>query len=327
MSQANFNDFIIRRIVGKLNPKKVSKKKKKKKQVIKHQYFLKNGKKVSKSKIEKHLKGMYIPPAYDNVVINLDKNGKVWAIGEDDKGRKQYIYNKEYVKNRSKRVFKTLKKFGAKFDLIEKKVVKDLKSKNQKIKQIAHALTLMKDCNFRIGNEANVKKYNSYGVTTLQKKHVKSKKSGLTIDFIGKKGVRNVSTVQNKNMKKFIKKRLKSIKRKEPLFDQIRARDVNEYLQEFDEDLSSKKLRTFNANTILIENLLRTDFDLKPKKQLKKGINAVAFELHNTPSICKKSYLNPKLMEFFLNSPENFCEHFQSKSIPDAFTKFLNSNY
>ena len=61
----------------------------------KHKYYDKNDKEIKdKKKIEKAIKGVYIAPAYDNVKINLDKEDKILAIGYDEKGRSQYVYNK-----------------------------------------------------------------------------------------------------------------------------------------------------------------------------------------------------------------------------------------
>ena len=62
------------------------------------------------------------------------------------------------------------------------------------------------DCNFRIGNEKYKKENNSFGVTTLQKKHVKIKNDSLIIDFNGKKNVRNTCKVTNKKVIKSLKK-------------------------------------------------------------------------------------------------------------------------
>ena len=57
-----------------------------------HEYKDKNGKSVSKKILKPYL-NIYIAPAYDNVKINKNLNAKVLAIGYDEKGRSQYIYN------------------------------------------------------------------------------------------------------------------------------------------------------------------------------------------------------------------------------------------
>ncbi len=57
-----------------------------------------------------------------------------------------------------------------------KHIENDYKSKvDNKNKQIAMILKLIMDCNFRIGNDKYTKENNSYGVSTLQGKHIKNK--------------------------------------------------------------------------------------------------------------------------------------------------------
>ena len=54
------------------------------------------------------IKSLRIPPGYMNVEIAKGVRSKVQAIGEDDKGRKQYIYSKSYVKAQEKVKFNDL---------------------------------------------------------------------------------------------------------------------------------------------------------------------------------------------------------------------------
>ena len=56
---------------------------------------------------------------------------------------------------------------------------------------------------------------------------------------------------------------------------------------------STKNFRTWGANTELIKLLLKRDNDLKD------SIDMVADKLHHTSTICKKSYIDPKLVEFY----------------------------
>ena len=78
---------------------------------------------------------------------------------------------------------------------------------DSKEKQIALILKLIMDCNFRVGNEKYCKENNSFGVTTLQKKHIKIKDNKVTIDFNGKKNVRNTCTIRNKKLVKTLKQK------------------------------------------------------------------------------------------------------------------------
>ena len=184
-------DFIVRKIWRKIGKK------------YNHKYYDKKGKEIKdKKKIETFIKGVYIAPAYDNVKINLKKDEKVLAIGYDEKGRSQYVYNKKYTQSQSYKKFDKMILFGKNFYKINNKINDDLYSvKDSKNKQIAIILKLIMECQFRIGNDVYSKKNKSYGTTTLQGKHIRIKnKNELVIDFNGKKNVRNVCTVKNKKL-------------------------------------------------------------------------------------------------------------------------------
>ena len=105
-------DYIIRKI------------KYKKKDKYSYEYFDKRNSKIDKSVIKSLLDEIYIPPAYDDVKINLNKNEKVLAIGYDDKGRPQYIYNKSHTKRRDKTKFMKMIDFGESYKRIMNQNVK-----------------------------------------------------------------------------------------------------------------------------------------------------------------------------------------------------------
>ena len=92
-------------------------------------YYDKRNNKINDKKyIDECLKGLYIPPAYNNVKINLSKNGKVLAIGYDTKNRPQYIYNKKFKQEQSDKKFNHMYDFGLKFKEINIKINSDLYS-------------------------------------------------------------------------------------------------------------------------------------------------------------------------------------------------------
>ena len=294
----------------------------KRKKNINHEYLDKNVKRVSKKTIEPYLK-MYIAPAYDNVKINKNMNAKVLAIGYDEKDRPQYIYNTRCVKQRGKNKFKKLIKFGKNRSKLMKQIETDYKSKvDSKNKQIAMILKIIMDCNFRIGNDKYTKENNSFGVSTLLAKHIKTK-NGVTVDFVGKKGVQNTCEIDNPKMKTNLRTKKKKYKNNEKIFQyekecktyEIKSDDVNEYLGEF----TTKNFRTWSANTLLISYLLHN-------KCSKDGIEYVAKKLHHTPSICKSNYIDPKLVEFYEKDNQKFCEYFKG-DIDKRFTEHLIKYY
>ena len=319
-------DYIVR---------KISKKKGK---TYHHKYHDKGGKEINDGTfIKKITEGIYISPAYDDVKINTDKNGKIRAIGYDTEKRPQYVYNKKFIESQKDKKFEHMSAFGKKFTKINQKINDDLFSvKDSKEKQVAIILKLIMECHFRIGNERYSKKYKSYGTTTLENKHIKVKKDSVIIDFVGKKKVRNTCTVRNKKVVKTLKEKKKTLGKNDRVFTyrkgsgyfNIRSTDVNKYLKQFG-NFSAKNFRTWGANIEFIVqiNKLCKKGTLDTKKGIdeciKKSIDTVAFKLHNTRAVCKSNYLDPELIKFFTFDCKGFLKQFNDKSKEEIYKKYV----
>ena len=294
-----------------------------------HIFFDKRGNHIKDKKyIEKCLEGVYIAPAYDNVKINLNKKAKVLAIGYDDKERPQYIYNKIFTEKMKKKKFKDLYEFGLQYNKIVKDINKNIKlSEDNKLKYVCMILKLIMDCDFRVGNDEYMKQNNSYGVTTLKNKHVSVKGDSVTIDFIGKKGVRNMCQVKDKTIKRHLKKHKKTQKNNSRIFTvnglNISSNDVNSYIKKFG-DFSSKDFRTWSANIKLIKYLIGSNKETVDK-DIKDCIKQVADKLHHTPEVCKKNYIFSELIDFYKEDKPKFNKFFKS-NITRQFTQFLKNN-
>ena len=192
----------------------------KNKNKYKHKYYDMANKEIKdKNYIKYVIKGIYIAPAYTKVKINIDKKGKVRAIGYDNKGRPQYIYNKEFINKQQDKKFNHMVEFGKKFSKINKSITKDLYNViDTKEKQVAMILKLIMECNFRVGNERYSKKNKSYGTTTLEQQHIKVRKKEVIIDFIGKKKVRNICTIKNKKIIKNLKEKKRTLNKHDRIF-------------------------------------------------------------------------------------------------------------
>lgn len=238
-----------------------------------------------------------IPPAYTNVYIYPEgKNNKILAYGYDNRNRKQVIYNPEYIKKQHEKKYKKIIKLNKIFKTIYEDINKIIESnKYNNNYDIAIVIYMIINCGFRIGNEKYKNENNSFGITTLLFKHLNFYKNELTIDFIGKKGVRNISKCLNTYIIKYLKNKKKNNLDDNKVFD-ITSYDVNNFLKKYNEKITSKDLRTWNANNLLIEYMKLQEIK-NAKNPVKKAIEKVADKLHNTYHICVKSYINPILIE------------------------------
>ena len=327
------DNYITRKI-----DKKIGKK-------YKYKYYDKKDKEIINNQIIKDAKkGFYIAPAYDNVKINLCKNENVLAIGYDTKNRPQYVYNKAFKKEQSIKKFNHMYDFGLKFKEINKQINLYLYSFGEsKEKQVAMILKLIMDCNFRVGNEKYCKENNSFGVTTLQKKHIKVIKNNVIIDFNGKKNVRNTCTIKNKKIIRTLREKRRTLNNDDNIFTyrvnnkyhKIKSKDVNDFLKQFG-DFSAKNFRTWGANIEFIYQILKSCNKSFPinnteiKKTIVDCIKKVADKLHNTSSVCKSNYLDPELINQLQDNPKKFLELFNMNKpnkdkLVNKYISFLKS--
>jgi DNA topoisomerase-1 len=319
----------------------------------------KTGFKYYKNKVEitnaddiEKIKLLKIPPAYENVSILNDK--KIIAYGYDSKNRKQVLYQPAFIAKQNAKKYDKISTSIKFFSKLKKKIAADLGSGSdgdEKTLAIAVIITLILTCGFRIGNKKYEKDNNSVGLTTLKYKHLKfdnDRQGILSIDFIGKKGVRNVAECDNKIIYEYLYNKYKDTAKEDYVFTfdggkVITSADVNEYLKVISNKYSkkgaepiiitTKDLRTWNANMLFltyykklrksrdrgsgkdakdaiaslataaakdaIASLADTD-EKTINKDIKAAIEMVAQKLHNSYSICRKSYIDPKIIEDLL---------------------------
>lgn len=281
--------------------------------------YYKNKIEITNSTELEKIKLLKIPPAYNNVTIINNK--KIIAYGYDSKNRKQVLYNPNFIAKQNIKKYDKISTSIKFFSKLKKKIAMDLDSSDEKTKAISVIVTLILTCGFRIGNKKYEKENNSVGLTTLKYKHLKFENNKILIDFIGKKGVRNIAYCENNKIYEYLHKKFNnSAKIDNYIFDYgtnkiITSNDVNEYLKSISmlysksNIITTKDLRTWNANMLFITffkklrknkkgNTNETDIDNERNvnKDIKKAIEMVAEKLHNTYSICKKSYIDPKII-------------------------------
>jgi len=283
---------------------------------------------ITDSDTIERIKELKIPPAYDNVTILNNK--KIIAFGYDSKNRKQVLYHPAFIAKQNKKKYNKISASIHFFSKLKRKVAEDLSRGDEKTVAIAVIISLILTCGFRIGNKKYEKDNNSVGLTTLKYKHLQfpENTNKFIIDFVGKKGVRNVAECDNKIIHAYLYKKNKEtsqetsqdIDHKDSYIFRydggkvITSNDVNEYLRiisaPYSITITTKDLRTWNANMLFLTYYKKlrkrqpkdADTDMKDnEKDIKKAIEMVAHKLHNSYSICKKSYIDPKIIEDLLH--------------------------
>ena len=293
-----------------------------------YKYIYSDGRPVTSEEEVKRIKSMRIPPAYTDVTICPASSGKVKAWGYDSKSRKQTIYTKAHVESRRVQKYADLVGFDAVYALIKRDVDSVLRTSaskssgsiyNTKAFLVRLVVKLCMECHLRIGNEKYVRENGSYGLTTLLGRHVSvsPKHDLIKLDFIGKRGIRNTSMCSVPDVvdaMRYFKKKTSDEDRffrylsNDGKLRHLEARDVNEYLKSFDPRITSKDIRTFEANKLFISYFRHLGRDIPVdasmtavKNVIRDAIKAVAERLHHTPAICKSSYINGEVIDAVLH--------------------------
>lgn len=303
---------------------------------------------VTDKKILAYIKSLPpIPPAYKDVEI-FYTNGpkKIIFQGYDDKGRLQQIYSAAWREKADKKKFNALIEFGEQLPQIMLSV-NSLIEETGKNKFIGLIIRIIMLCGFRIGQLKYHDLYDSTGLSTLKAKHLKFKGNMLEIKFIGKKGMTNDCKVNDKVVIDELKKLSQDKKNEDFLFTYlapnvaalpqetklITAIDVNDWLKAFNPLFTTKFFRTFDVNDKLIDALKNVDptkLTISGRKKLMKSmIEDISCKINNTPAICKKSYLNPKLIQLFIEQPRKYKTEINDNNLTSRvnFIHFLRRYY
>ncbi len=201
--------------------------------------------------------------------------------------------------------------FASKLPAIRRRAAADLRRKGMpREKVLATVVRLLETTLIRVGNDEYASANGSYGLTTLRNKHAKVQGHRISFHFKGKSGKKHCIDVQDRTLAKLVR-RCQELPGQE-LFGyldddgkphDVTSGDVNRYLQEIvGEEFSAKDFRTW-AGTVLAATAVR---ELEPcqsqrhaKSQIKRAVEAVATMLGNTPTVCRKCYIHPEILECY----------------------------
>jgi len=277
------------------------------------EYFDTEGKAVGDEQRLLRIKRLAIPPAWADVWISPTANGHVQATGRDARNRKQYIYHERWREMRDENKYERIVSFGKALPKIRRRVSKDLSLPGlPRNKVLAAIVQLLEDSFIRVGNEEYARENKSFGLTTMQDRHVDVKGSQLRFRFRGKRGIKHQIDLTDRRIAKIVSKfqdlpgqELFQYVDDEGGLRDVASQDVNDYLREItNEDFTAKDFRTW-AGTVLAAIALSAVGTFETKKQaktnIKNAISAVAKILGNTPAICRKCYVHPAVLETYLN--------------------------
>jgi DNA topoisomerase-1 len=258
------------------------------------------------------IKSLVIPPAWTEVWICPQANGHLQATGRDAKGRKQYRYHPKWRAVRDDVKYERMLNFGNALPAIRKEVDRALGLPGlPREKVLATIVYLLEATMMRVGNEEYARTNKSFGLTTLRNRHVRVDGSDVVFSFRGKSGVYHKVQVHDRRLARIIA-RARDLPGQE-LFqyvdDQgethsVDSSDVNDYLRAITgEDYTAKDFRTWSGTVLAalaLQEFEKFDSEAQARKNIVRAIESVAEKLGNTPSICRKCYVHPAVLDAYL---------------------------
>ena len=191
---------------------------------------------------------------HDNTVIWLAS----WK--ENVTGKTKYVRlsdKSDYKAKSDEDKFNLARKLKRKFLDIKKENEKNLELGDDKTRQLATALYFIENLALRIGNEKGKDEADTVGVTSLRIEHLSLLENNkIKLDFLGKDSVRytkkiEVDEIVYNNLKDFTNEK----NRKDDLFNEINANELNKYIQGYMKGLTSKVFRTMIASRLFQKEL------------------------------------------------------------------------
>src|ERR1041384_1242958 len=271
------------------------------------------GRRITNEAALERIKALVIPPAWREVRIAPGAHSRLQAIGIDKSGRVQRIYHAAFAARRQRLKYEKIVRFGEQLGALRRQTNEDIARDGlTKERVLAVVIRLINDLYFRVGSEPSVRRYRTYGVTTLRNRHLTIQRGGpLVFNFVGKHHIRQRRILVDEELATLMRDIQKlggaklfhyydeEQKRAVP----IRPRDVNDYIKAATApDFSAKDFRTWGGTLLAaveLADLGKPDDEQQLKRNIVRAIKRVAERLGNTPTVCRNCYVHPAVLESY----------------------------
>ena len=270
------------------------------------------GERIDDEETLARIRELAIPPAWKDVWICPDPLGHLQATGIDAAGRKQYLYHERWQQRQAERKFATVREFAAALPRLRRAVTADLRRQGMpRERALACAVRLLDLGFFRVGSEAYAEENESFGLATVRREHVSVQDGEVVFDFPAKSGQRRVQSIRDPAARRAIETMRRRRGGPEDLLAwrdggewlDVRSEDVNSYIQEkAGEAFSAKDFRTWHGTVLAAVELAgepRPASEAAAKRAIAGAVDRVAEALGNTPAVCRRSYVDPRVIERF----------------------------
>lgn len=276
-----------------------------------HRYLDVDGAPLGKEEVER-VKALVIPPAWHDVWISPYPNAHLQAVGADEAGRRQFQYHPQWRLKRDAAEFDRVIEMAAKLPTVRRLIRADL-DRNDLTREtaLAAAVRLVDLGCFRVGSDSYTEQNGGYGLTTLERRHVRREGQCQVFSFVGKSGVEHdirlndpqlCRVVDQMSRRRRAEERLLSVKDGK-LWVPLQAIDINDYIRElFGLEVTAKDFRTWHA-TVHVAKELGSSEPARSRtarnRTIRKAVVSASELLGNTPTVCRSSYVDPRVIDLY----------------------------
>jgi DNA topoisomerase-1 len=240
--------------------------------------------------------GVYIDPSWTRVLVASNPEARRQVIGVDKTGRLQGKYLASHSADSTANKFDRIKSFTKMLPKIKSQVLRDLGQIEE-----AQLCYLMLKTGMRVGREPGVEQEKrSFAASTLRNEHVHIEGDVVTMDFIGKAGVKHHLAVKDRTLARMMSIKKDQTQQGQRLFTKNHD-NIRDYLRGISgQDFSSKDFRTYVGTSLAIKLMGESAVPTKKREFTafrNKIVGTVSNQLGNTPTIAFKYYIDPHVWE------------------------------
>jgi len=270
------------------------------------------GETVREERVLARIENLKVPPAWEEARIARSPSARVQAIGYDAAGRLQYLYHPRYRERKEREKFERILSFADALPEMRRTTSNHLRHKDLDREKVLAAMTrLMNAAYLRVGDERYARKYKTYGIATLRRKHLHIEGDTMVFEYAGKWGRVQRKAVTDTRLRRIVEEcaalpgyEIFKYRDDSGEIQDVKARDLNAYVKEvMGEEFTPKDFRTWAGTLIAAVKLAElgiTEDAQQAEENVLAAVDDVAKRLGNTRDIARASYISPRVIDHYL---------------------------
>jgi DNA topoisomerase IB len=258
-------------------------------------------------------RALVIPPAWQEVWICPVANGHIQAVGTDAAGRRQYLYHPTWREQRDAAKHDRILVVAARLPRARRQARAHLALEGMpRERALATAFRLLDLGLFRVGGETYAEENGSYGLATIEKRHVVVSRNEVCFEYTAKSGLERSVVVRDPHVLAAVA----TMRRRRDgggellafrdgrRWRDISSADINAYVKEVvGGEVSAKDFRTWHGTVLaavaLAERAEHAHSKTARARAIRDAMRRVSEDLGNTVAVARKSYVDPRVVDHF----------------------------